>query len=150
MGRTKYNVDESASNRTCDGIAFDSEVEMKFYADIVLPGIASGEIAAYELQKPYELQPGFRYRDKSVRPITYVADFYIEYADGRKEVIDIKGMPDSVAKVKRKLFWYRYPDIEYLWVSYSKKYGGWIEYDELVKLRAKAKREKAKKAREEL
>lgn len=52
------------------------------------------------------LQPKYTHNGKTVLPIIYVADFYMEYADGHIEVVDTKGCPDSVAKLKRKLFWY--------------------------------------------
>ena len=93
MGRTKFNVDKETDTRTCDGIVFDSRLEMRYYSDVVLPGVENGEIKRFELQKKYELQPSFIYRGKSILPITYVADFYIEYSDGHIEVIDTKCMP---------------------------------------------------------
>lgn len=34
----------------------------------------------------------------------YVVDFLVRYADGRKELIEVKGMWTDVAKLKRKLF----------------------------------------------
>ena len=128
----------------CNGIVFDSEVEMRFYRDVVLPQVEDGELAEYELQKRYELQPKFRHNGKAVQPIYYVADFYLRHKDGREEVIDIKGFPDSVAKLKRKLFWYIYPDLEYKWLSYVEKYGGWIEYDDRARLRREEKKSKLK------
>ena len=103
--RSKYNVSSDKSKRTCDGIVFDSELEMKYYRDVILPGVECGDIISYELQKKYELQPKFKHENQSVRAIDYVADFFIIYKDGHQEVIDTKGMPDSVAKLKRKLFW---------------------------------------------
>ena len=130
------------SKRTHDGIVFDSVMEMKFYRDVVLPQVESGEIVAYELQKPYTLQPKFTRDGQTVRPITYVADFYLEYADGHVEVIDTKGAADSIARCKRKMFWYKYPDIDYRWITYVKKYGGWISWDEANKLRKLAKMKK--------
>jgi hypothetical protein len=142
MPRSKFNVDCDNSDRTYNHIIFDSKVEMQFYRDIVLPGVASGEIQKYELQKEYELQPGFKHNGTKVRPITYVADFYLQYSDGHEEVIDIKGFPDSVAKLKRKLFWYVYPELTYKWLSYVKKYGGWIEYDERARLKRAEKKTK--------
>ena len=144
MGRTKFNVDKETDTRTCDGIVFDSRLEMRYYSDVVLPGVENGEIKRFELQKKYELQPSFIYRGKSILPITYVADFYIEYSDGHIEVIDTKGMPDNVAKLKRKLFWFRYPDIQYRWLSYSKKWGGWLDYDTIQKMRRAEKRSRNK------
>ena len=149
MSRSKFNVSGDKSSRTCNGIVFDSAVEMRYYAEVVLPGVEDGSISAYELQKSFELQPKFKHGDTTVRPILYVADFYIEYTDGRKEVIDIKGFPDSVAKLKRKLFWYIYPEITYKWLSYVKKYDGWIEYDERVKRQRELKKQKEKNDEEE-
>lgn len=145
MARSKYNVDKDIEARTLDGITFDSALEMKYYRDVLLPCVESGEIVRWERQKKYELQPGFVRKGKKVLPVTYVADFYMEYADGRTEVIDIKGVPDAKAVIKRKMFWFRYPDMEYNWISFSKKWGGWINYDELVKLRKEEKLRKKKK-----
>ena len=148
MSRTKFNVDRDNSDRSYNGITFDSKVEMQYYRDIVLPGFESGEIESYDLQKSYELQPKFEHNGTVVRAITYVADFYVRYADGREEVIDIKGFPDSVAKLKRKLFWYTYPEITYKWLSYVKKYGGWIEYEERTALKRAEKKMNKKENKE--
>ena len=145
--RSKFNVGADKEQRTYDGILFDSKMEMHYYRDVVLPLAGSGEITKYELQKSYELQPKYRHNGKVVQPITYVADFYIEYADGRREIIDTKGFADSVAKMKRKMMWYQYPEIDYRWIVYVKKYGGWVDYDEVNRLRREAK--KAKKLMEE-
>lgn len=135
MERSKFNVDKDKAKRTHEGIVFDSQLEMKYYRDVLLPKVESGEVINFELQKKYILQDGFERNGKKVLPVTYVADFSVEYADGHTEVIDTKGMPDSVAKIKRKLFWYRYPEIDYLWVSYVKKFGGWGLYDDFKRLR---------------
>ena len=145
--RTKFNVDKNKEKRTYDGIVFDSKMEMRYYRDVVLPQVRSGDITKYELQKQYILQPKFTHDDKMVRPIVYVADFYIEYKDGRIEVIDTKGCPDSVAKIKRKMFWYIYPDITYKWICYSKidgneKNGGWCDYEHVQEQRIERKRAK--------
>lgn len=147
MARNKFNVDKNTAKRTYNGITFDSELEMKYYRDVVLPGMESGHIKYYELQKPYELQPKFVHDDRTVQSIKYVADFYIEYADGRIEVIDTKGIPDSTAIIKRKMFWYVYPDIRYIWITYSKIDGGWCSYEYVKQqrnLRKKNKRNKEK------
>ena len=141
MERSKYNVDKNTEKRTCNGIVFDSVLEMRYYRDIILPGVESGNVKKYELQKKYVLIDGFQRNGKRVLPITYVADFYVEYADGHIQVVDIKGMPDTTAKLKRKLFWYVYPDIDYVWITYVKKYGGWGLYDDFAKRRRDEKRE---------
>jgi hypothetical protein len=142
LERSKYNVDKDTEKRTCNGIVFDSVLEMRYYRDIILPGVESGNVKKYELQKKYVLIDGFQRNGKRVLPITYVADFYVEYADGHIQVVDIKGMPDTTAKLKRKLFWYVYPDIDYVWITYVKKYGGWGLYDDFAKRRRDEKREK--------
>lgn len=102
----------------------------------------SGEIINCELQKPYELQPKFTHDGKTVLPIKYVADFVVTYRDGHIEVIDTKGMPDTTAILKRKLFWYVYPNIDYKWITYVKKFGGWLDYDYVKKMRSQEKKNK--------
>jgi len=142
LRRTKFNVAKDTEKRTYDGIVFDSILEMKYYRDILCPLVKSGDVVNYELQKPYELQPKFIHDNKTVQPIKYVADFYIIYKDGHEEVIDTKGCPDSVAILKRKLFWYRYPDVDYKWVTWVKKFGGWIDYEEYKQLKREEKKSK--------
>lgn len=142
MERSKFNVDKDKSKRTYNDIVFDSILEMKYYRDVILPKVESGEIVEYELQKTYILQPKFIKNGKTVQPIKYVADFYVKYSDGREEVLDTKGMPDTTATLKRKLFWYVFPDIEYRWICYSAIDGGWCDYDHVKKQRALRKKNK--------
>lgn len=144
MVRSKFNVSKDTEKRTFHGIIFDSVLEMKYYRDIVCPKVESGDIIYYELQKAYELQPKFVHDNRTVQPIKYVADFFIRYKDGHEEVIDTKGCPDTTAIIKRKLFWYVYPDIDYRWVCYSLIDGGWCNYDDVKKARAERKKEKKK------
>ena len=118
---SKYHV-SAREDRTYDGIVFDSKAEMEYYRDVVLPLAAAGEIVQYELQKSFVLQPGFRHDGKAVRAITYVCDFYLIYKDGRSEVIDVKGMATPEAKLKRKMFLYKYPEENLLWVKKSGKH----------------------------
>lgn len=142
MKRTKFNVDKDKSKRTWNGIVFDSKLEMRYYRDVLCPLVESGEVTKLELQKKYELQSGFLRNGKKILPIIYVADFYVEYANGYMEVIDTKGMPDSVAKIKRKLFWFKHPNVNYRWVTYIKKFGGWIDYEQAKNMRNKEKQSK--------
>ena len=96
--KSKYKVDTSDTGklkRTFNGILFDSEMEMKYYRDVLCPKMESGEVADVELQKVYQLQPKYVYHGKTIREITYVADFYVTYSDGTFEVIEIKGMLDD-------------------------------------------------------
>lgn len=147
---TKFNTNKDKEQRTYNDIVFDSVMEMKYYRDVILPRVRSGKIKRYELQKPYILQPKFHYGSKPVQPIVYVADFYIEYNDGSTEVVETKGCADSVAKIKRKMFWYTYPEISYKWICYSKidgteENGGWCDYEYVQEQRRKRKKEKALK-----
>ena len=139
---SKYNVDMDAARRTYNGIVFDSVLEMRYYRDVLCPLEKSGDIVYCELQKPYELQPEFVHDEKTVQAIRYVADFFVRYRNGHEEVIDTKGCPDKTALMKRKMFWYRYPEVTYRWICYSKLDGGWCDYEFVKKQRARRKREK--------
>ena len=131
---SKFNVSNLVANRTYKGVLYDSILEMRYFKEVIEPLIESGYIDSYERQKPYILQASFRRPNGTlVRAITYVADFVIRYSNGIEEVVDIKGMPTQDAKIKRKLFWAKYPDVEYKWISYNKKHGGWVDYDDLQK-----------------
>lgn len=133
--RTKFNVDKDKAKRTYNEITFDSVLEMKYYRDYILPKVESGDITDVKLQVKYELQPKFIHDNKTVQPINYIADFVVTYSNGNIEVIDTKGCPDSIAILKRKLFWYAYPGLVYKWICYSKIDGGWVEYERVKKQR---------------
>lgn len=137
--KTKYQVNKDISNRTYDNIVFDSKLEMTYYRDIILPMYDKGIIKSFELQKEYILQPGFIRDGKKVLPIKYVADFVVNYEDGHTEVIDTKGFPDHVAPMKRKMFWYLFPELELKWMAYT-KIDGWCTYEELQKKRKERKK----------
>lgn len=149
MRESKFNVNRDTRKRTCDGIVFDSVLEMRFYRDVLCPLVKSGDIVSCKLQEPYELQPKFVHDGKSVQAVKYIADFVVRYKDGREEVIDTKGCPDQKALLKRKLFWYRFPDVRYRWVCYSKADGGWCDYEYVKRCRAERKRKKREAAEQE-
>lgn len=117
-------------------------MEMRFYRDVILPYMGSGDIVQCEMQKPYELQPKFKRKNKTVNAIKYVSDFYVVTKSGAEIIIDIKGQPDSVAKLKRKLMFFKYPDIDYRWITYSKIDGGWTDYETVKKARSERKKQK--------
>ena len=76
VNRTKFNVDKNTIKRTYNGVIFDSVLEMRYYKEVLLPLVKSGDVVKYELQKPYELQPKFIHNNKNIQPIKYVADFF--------------------------------------------------------------------------
>lgn len=143
--RSKFNVSSDKRQRSFGGIVFDSAAEMRYYRDVLFPQICRGEIVRCELQKKYILQPSFRRQGRAVPAIEYKADFYVAFADGTERVIDVKGFADPVAKLKRKMFWYTYPQIEYIWIGYSKADGGWVSYEKIQSGRRERKKQKTGK-----
>lgn len=134
-----------AKKVTVDGIQFDSQTEADYYE--YLKGLReTGEIIHIQCHPKYILQPKCERYGRNYQPITYTADFQIQTSLGRIIVIDVKGYGMEDAILKRKMFAYQYPDMELRWIAASKKYSdtGWIDYDELMRLRRKAKREKKK------
>ena len=92
-----------------DGIKFDSKKEGYYY--IYLKELEkSNKISNLQLQVKYELQPKFKYNNKTYRAITYIADFVYE-ENGKTIVIDVKGFKTDVYKLKKKLLLYNYPNI---------------------------------------
>lgn len=144
--KSKYNVDLSTRGklkRTYDGIVFDSILEKKYYI-YLLTQKEQGIIKDIDLQPRYELQPSFKYQDRKVRKVEYIADFKVTYNDNSVIVVDVKGKPDSVALLKRKLFMYHYLDIKLVWITWSKTNGGWVEYFDLQKKNKERKKEDSK------
>lgn len=139
--RSKYNVSSDKTKRTLNGIVYDSILECRFMKEVVMPGVESGEITSYELQKKYELQPSFIKDGKKHLPITYIADFVLNYTDGHTEVIDVKGNVDNVFALKKKMLLFHYPDINFRTISYSKIDGGWVDRDYIIKQRKLRKKQ---------
>ena len=89
-----------------DGIKFDSVKEKNRY--IGLKQLERlGVIQNLQRQVKYELQPSFKLNGKTIRSITYIADFvYIQ--DGVEIIEDVKGMRTKEYLLKKKLFEYKY------------------------------------------
>ena len=92
-----------------DGITFDSKLESRKYIELKLLEKA-GYIKDLELQVKFELQEKYMKRGKTVRAINYIADFDIK--KGKKIIVDTKGFRTDVYKLKKKIFEYKYPDLE--------------------------------------
>lgn len=97
-----------AKKTEVDGITFDSKKEADYYASLKLLEKA-GEVSDIELQPRFELQEPFVCDGKKERKIEYVADFSF-MQNGKRVVVDVKGMRTQVYKLKRKLFLYKYGD----------------------------------------
>ncbi|EPS49023.1 DUF1064 domain-containing protein [Clostridium botulinum] len=132
MNRSKYG----AKKIVIDGYTFDSKDEGKYY-EYLKKLKSQNKILNFELQPKYELQPSFKKYGKTHRAITYAPDFLIYHLDGSEELIDVKGTETQQGNMRRKMFDYKYPDLKLTWLSRSLKYSstGWIEYDELKKIR---------------
>lgn len=95
-----------------DGIKFDSIAEGRRYKELKL--LEKGKyITDLELQPKFELQAKFtNAKGEHVRAITYKADFsYIE--NGKIIVEDVKGVITKEFAIKKKLFEYKYKDVEF-------------------------------------
>ena len=132
---SKYN----AKKVEYKGIVFDSKVECEYYQYLEkkMNGVRYNRI---EIQPRYELIPKFGDQRKT----EYIADFALYLDNDLIEVIDVKGMATTTAKLKAKLFRYKYPDVKLTWICKAPKYTGqeWITYEELLKARRKRKKEK--------
>lgn len=93
-----------------DRYVFDSIAEGQRYRELALLERA-GKISDLKLQPRFLLQESFKKNGKTYRKIEYVADFQYK-ENGRIIVEDVKGMETKEFKIKRKLFEYKYPDLE--------------------------------------
>ncbi|MGG3233244.1 DUF1064 domain-containing protein [Priestia flexa] len=122
-----------------DGLVFDSQAEARYYtylSDLMQKGVVTAIIP----QPRYLLQESFRKNGILFRKIEYVADFAVQYEDGRSEVVDVKGMETTDFKIKRKLFEKKYPELSLKVVKHVKKFGGWVTIEEYKKFKKEEKK----------
>lgn len=114
-----------AKKVTIDGITFDSKAEGRYYEHLQKLK-KSGLVEDFQMQKAFTLLDRFAHPQtgRIVRAITYKADFEVLYADGRIEVVDIKGFLTPEFKIKAKMFMFRYqiPLILLKWSAKDKKF----------------------------
>ena len=137
MQMTKYG----AKKVVVDEIVFDSKMESQYYL-YLKEKKGNGEIKDFTLQPEFILQPKFEKQGKKYRPITYKADFKVIHNDDRVEIVDVKGFTTNDFKIKAKLFNYQYEESLTL-ITHTKK-TGWIELEELTKIRRQNKKSKNK------
>ena len=88
------------------GRTFDSRREAEVYLELLAQKQA-GEIVRIGFQPSYTLLAGFKdNQGNKQRAITYTADFFVSYADGRSEVIEVKGVRTRDYLLRKKLFLY--------------------------------------------
>lgn len=96
-----------------DGIPFDSLKEARRYGELKLL-VKGGVIKDLELQPVFELVPSQIHGGKTMRKVSYIADFmYKDIKRGVTVVEDVKGFKTDVYKIKKKLFLYKYPKYEF-------------------------------------
>lgn len=111
--RSKYGVDQSEAGRlarTCDGIVFDSKVEMRDYLTLKVAEQA-GLISQLELQPRFLLQEKFTDgQGRKHRASYYVSDFKFQ-RDGKTVAVDRKGRKTAQYRDKIKRAILQYPDV---------------------------------------
>jgi hypothetical protein len=123
-----------------NGITFDSKEELDYYL-LLLDRQAKGEINYIEIHKAYELIPSYKVKGKTIKPLTYEADFvFYDNVLDIVRVVDVKGFADDVFKLKKKLFDYKFEYVNGLEVMKYAKSTGWVNYDEYKKARASYKK----------
>ena len=108
ISRSKYGNEKIVA----DGQEFDSLLEYSRYRQLKILERA-GEIKNLQRQVSFELQPRYKKGNKTIRAITYIADFvYVDVRTGKKVIEDTKGYRNEVYKLKKKLFEYVYKDMQ--------------------------------------
>ena len=98
--KNKYNARKTM---VC-GHTFDSKREAEWYM-MLREKLRLGEIKHLECQPTYTLLEGFRdNQGKPQKPISYTPDFLVEYDDGRREVIEVKGVRTRDYLLRKKMF----------------------------------------------
>ena len=96
----KYN----ARKTVMCGHMFDSKREAEVYLELLAQKQA-GEIVRIAFQPQYTLLSAFKDNEgKKQRAITYTADFFVTFADGHSEVIEVKGVRTRDYLLRKKLF----------------------------------------------
>lgn len=88
-------------------LKFDSKVESEFYEYLL--SLKAKEI---KVHPTYLLQEKFSTSSWNIMAITYKADFEVQFDNWELRVVDIKWLATEVAKIKRKLFMKKYPDMD--------------------------------------
>lgn len=108
--KTKYNARKTIIGK----LKFDSRKEADYYLKLRAKR-QSGEIRWIKLQPEFLILRGFTLENgERTKGIKYIADFEVEYADGRREVIDVKGVKTEAYKIKKKMLLDMYPNINFV------------------------------------
>ncbi len=89
-----------AQPQVINGIRFPSKAEADAYMKLIMLQRA-GEVQSFTRQPVFRLHGG----------IKYIADFDITWKDGRRSIVDVKGLETPVFKLKMKLMKVDHPDV---------------------------------------
>lgn len=108
QNKNKYNARKTVVGKH----TFDSKREAEVYLELLAKQQA-GEVVRIGFQPEYTLLEGFTDNEgKKQRPIKYTADFFVTFADGHSEVIEVKGVRTRDYMLRKKLFLYAMRDTE--------------------------------------
>lgn len=127
-----------------NGIEYDSLMEGRYYL-YLLRLKSEGVVKKIERQIAFELQPKFKKAGKIFRPITYISDFVVHYAEGNVDVIDVKGKETPEFKLKRKLFEFQYSDYTLKTIQYYPDTDEWVDTAIIKRLQKEKKNSKCRK-----
>ena len=100
-----------------DGIEFDSRLEANRYFQLKILEKAK-EIKDLRRQVKFELQESYKKNNKRIQSINYVADFvYYDFRKNKTIVEDTKGFKTEIYKLKKKIFEYKYKDLEIIEIT---------------------------------
>jgi hypothetical protein len=115
------------------------------YYEHLLERQKTGKITQIILQPKFEIIKAYTKYGRKIRKAEYTPDFLVYYPDGTHEYIEIKGLSDASADLRRKLFDSQYPDV-LKWICgvdmVNKRYTRWLDYDEVRKLRREKRKAK--------
>ena len=127
--KSKYGAYKAEVN----GIIFDSVMEARYFAYLLLLK-AKKEIKDFSCQVKFNLLPKGRnkFTGKAILETNYIADFVIVYPDDRKVVVDIKGKKTIEFRLKEKMFFFKYPDLELKCVQWDAKTHSWRDLNDIL------------------
>lgn len=145
-----------------DGIKFHSKLESKRY-EYLKKKKENGGILDFSLQPSFVLQDSYivingesisssdvnfkklktQYKSETIRAIKYIGDFKVIYPDGTIVIEDTKGISTPEFEIKRKLFMFKYPNLQLKVLSMYKN--EWVDFYENEKRKRLVKKQKKDK-----
>lgn len=130
-----------------NGLTLDSLMEARYFLYLIDEKKAGRVTFFQHHPQAFVLQPSFFYEGKTVRAITYTADFEVRYSTGSIAFIDTKGTETDAFKLKWKMLLHKHPDIHFACVQYKAKEKLWIDLHDKSATTAKRKKKAEKNIR---